>query len=224
MINKRNCYILIPVYNEADSIVSVVGEIQKLGFRNIIVVDDGSKDNTLDLLKRKKIILVKHCANLGQGGALGTGFELAKKNHANCLVTLDGDGQHDPREIRRFMEIINKGYDVVLGRREFGKNMPLFNRFANLIADGLMNVLYGVRVHDSQCGFRSYSGRAIDLIKVDSSGYEFNSRVVGEIGRHKLRYKEIRIKTIYTTHSTAKIKKQDMINGVNTLFKLIFSV
>ncbi len=187
-------------------------------------MDDGSDDLESESLHKIGVFLVNHCTNLGQGASLGTGWKISRLLNAECLITMDGDGQHDPKEIAKFVKKINSGYDVVLGVRKFDERMPLFNRIANLCAKHLISLIYGINVNDSQSGFRAYSKKAVNEINIESSGYEFNSMVIGEIVNKKLKFAEIEIKTIYNQHSVTKDKKQSLNNGLATLFKLIFSI
>lgn len=223
-INKKNCFILIPVYNEGKSIFKVINQIKKLGYKNIIIIDDGSTDKESKSLGKKGVYYARHCTNLGQGASLGTGWKIASLLGAKCLIAMDGDGQHDPGEINKFINKINRGYDVVLGRRKFDGEVPLFNRIATEIAKYLMWAVYGIWVNDSQSGFRAYSKKAIDDIAVEASGYEFNSKVIAETVRKKLKYTEVGIKTIYNNHSLKKDKRQSLYNGLATFFKLVFSI
>lgn len=218
-------FILIPAYNEGKVIARVISSIKKEGFKNIIVVDDGSTDDTYFKAKKAGAVVLRHILNRGKGATVKTGIEFVKFKKASVVVTIDGDGQHNPKEIKKLVEKINRGYDVVLGSRFLNKKnkIPLFNRIANFFANILVFLVYGVCVNDSQSGFRAYGKRALKFINTSSDRYEFDSEVIREIFFHKLKYYEVPIDVFYTSYSLSKRHKQNWYNGLKTLMKLIFN-
>jgi hypothetical protein len=137
---------------------------------------------------------------------------------------MDADGQHNPSAIAAMLDLIDEGYDVVLGSRlKNPKGMPLHKIAANLAGNCVTWVLYGLWVSDSQSGFRAYSKRAIDLIDTRTDRYEYDSEVIREIKRHALRFMEIPIEVRYTAYSTSKRHRQSMKNGIKALIKLMIS-
>ncbi|MFH1535110.1 MAG: glycosyltransferase family 2 protein, partial [Patescibacteria group bacterium] len=120
--------VVIPAYNEGKVIAEVINDIKKHQFNDVIVVDDGSSDDTYEIVKRidGKIIALRHRINLGKGAALKTGCEAAIKLGADIIVFMDSDGQHKPEDISRFIEKLEKdNLDIVFGSRRIGKDMPL---------------------------------------------------------------------------------------------------
>ncbi len=223
---KSNIFVVIPAYNEDKAIYSVVKKTRSLGLQNIIVVNDGSTDNTLSTSLNAGAQCISHKINRGKGAATKTGIEAAKKLDAQIVVTIDGDGQHDPGDINNLIKpIINCQADVVLGTRSFNlKTMPLTKIAQNYTANLVTKLLYGYSVSDSQSGFRAYSRRALEVIETKSDSYEYESEIVREINWHKLSYSEIPIKTKYTTHSTTKTSRQSLKNGLKTLYKMIWNI
>src|SRR5215469_16586055 len=129
-------FIIIPVYNESTVIIDIVKKVIKQGYKNIIVIDDGSTDGTYKNLEKEKVILLRHVVNRGKGAAIKTGIEAAKILKADVIVTFDGDGQHNPGDIDKLYKEIQLGYDVVLGYREFRKGkMPKLKILANNVAN-----------------------------------------------------------------------------------------
>lgn len=218
-------YIVIPAYNEATVIQSVIAEIRSAGYGNIIVIDDGSTDTTFEKAKEiPGIVVLKHLINRGKGAAVKTGIEAARKLGTDIVVTMDGDGQHNPGNIQSMIDHIREGYDVVLGSRlKDCTGMPLYKIAHNYIGNMLVWMLYGLWVTDSQSGFRAYSKKAIEKIDTQTDRYEYDSEVIREIHRHQLKFIEIPIEVRYTEYSMGKVQKMNLKNGFKTLIKMILS-
>lgn len=156
---KNKVFIVIPCYNEAKVIAKVIKDIKKEGWKNIVVVDDGSTDKTSLEAQKENVFVLRHILNRGKGAAVKTGLEFAKKKNAGVVVTIDGDGQNNPKEIKKLVNEIEKGYEIVMGSRFANKKnkIPAFNKIANIFANFLIFLLYGIMVSDSQSGFRAYS-------------------------------------------------------------------
>lgn len=220
-------FIVIPVFNEKTVIRDVIEEVRKEGYRDIIIVDDGSKDQTYQKVKEiEAITVLRHKINRGKGAATKTGIEAAKLLGAEIIVTMDGDGQHDPRDIKNLIDpIINENFDVVLGTRlKNPDGMPFYKRIHNWIANLITWFLFGLWVTDSQSGFRAYSRKAADLINTKADRYDYDSEVIREIYIYNLNYKEVSIKVRYTDYSKNKLEKQNLANGIKTLYKMLWKL
>lgn len=226
MLSLDKILVVIPVFNEEKIIKEVVKEIQAAGFFNLIIVDDGSSDKTYEKVSDLPgVAPLRHKINRGKGAAVKTGIQCAKLLGAKAVATLDGDGQHNPKEIHKMLKLIEKGYDVVLGSRMINsKGMPSYKILANKIANIITWFFYGLWVTDSQSGFRAYSKKAIDLINTRGDRYEYDSEVIREIRRNKLKYKEIPIEVRYTDYSMGKMQKQGLVNGVKTFFRIVWGL
>jgi glycosyltransferase involved in cell wall biosynthesis len=220
-----NLYIIIPAYNESTVIRDVIREIQKAGYENIIVIDDGSRDNTYEkTAELPGIVVLKHFLNRGKGAAMKTGIEAAKLLGAEAIVTMDGDGQHNPEDIKKMLGLIEQGNDVVLGTRlKNPKGMPFYKIIANHLGNFFTWSIYGLWVTDSQSGFRAYSQKALGLIETKTDRYEYDSEIIREIYRNKLKYAEVPIEVRYTKYSMNKKDKQNLKNGIKTLIKMLIS-
>jgi len=218
-------FIVIPVYNESTVIRDVIHEIQSAGYQNIIIVDDGSTDDTFEkICGLPNIVALRHLINRGKGAAVKTGVEGAKKLGATVVVTLDGDGQHNPNDIAPMLKQLESGYDVVLGSRlKNCTGMPFYKILHNHIGNMMVWILYGLWVTDSQSGFRAYSKKALETIDTHTDRYEYDSEVIREIHRHRLHFIEIPIEVRYTTYSLSKVQKMNLKNGFKTLLKMIFT-
>jgi len=218
-------YVVIPAFNEGRVIKKVISEIRKSGFENIIVIDDGSDDDTFDQAKESGTVALRHKINRGKGAAVKTGIEAAKMEGAEIIATMDGDGQHNPGDLGNLIEKIKEGYEVVLGARTKKRElMPLRKRMANFAANVFTWYLNGIWVTDSQSGMRAYSKKALDLVDTKSSRYEYDSEVIREIYRNKLKFTEIPIEVRYTEYSMGKTEKQGFLNGLKTVYKMIWNI
>ena len=226
MESQKETFIIVPAYHEAAVIQSVIAEIRAAGYQNIIIVDDGSQDTTFEKAKATGVIALRHRLNRGKGAATKTGIEAAKLLGADIIVTLDGDGQHNPTDITRLIEPIEKNHcDVVLGTRlKNPEGMPWYKILANKIGNFVTWYFYGLYVSDSQSGFRAYSRHATELINTKTDRYEYDSEVIREIYLYKLKYMEIPIQVRYTEYSMGKIHKQSFANGLKTLYKIIWNL
>jgi len=218
-------YIVIPAYNEGRVIAEVLRGLREAGYPHIIVVDDGSEDATSKMAREAgATVVLEHFLNRGKGAAVKTGIEAAKRLGADAVITLDGDGQHDPADIPRMQRLLDEGWDVVLGSRlKASLGMPRRKILANVAGNVFTWALHGLWVTDSQSGFRAYSRRALELIDTRTDRYEYDSEVIREIRRHHLRFVEIPIAVIYTEYSMGKANKQGLKNGLKTLARMLLS-
>ncbi len=215
-------FIVIPAYNEQKQIQQVIAQVKKEGYPNILVVDDGSGDQTFLVARETGVNVVRHVINRGKGAATKTGLRGALLLGADIVVTIDGDGQHDPGDIPKVVQpLLDQKVDVVLGNRFKGDNkIPLIRKIYNRVGDWFTFVLGGVLVSDSQSGFRAYSSKAIKMIDTKGDRYEFESEIIHEIAANKLNFVEVPIKVRYTEYSLSK--GQNFKNGIKTVLRLFF--
>jgi len=226
MEKKDDIFIVVPAYNEEKMIGNTLKKLKDEGYSNIIVVDDGSKDNTYKIAREEGVIVCRHVINRGLGGALGTGIKCALEYDPKVIVTFDADGQHDPKDIEKVARpILYEDYDVIIGSRlmdkEELKNMPLVKRIGNWGLNFLTYLIGGHIVTDSQSGLRAFSNRAAKIIlsNLKSNKYEVSSEFIVLIKRNNLKFKEVPIKTIYTDYSMSR--GTNIITGFKIFIKLI---
>ncbi len=226
MESQKNIFIVVPAYHEATVIQEVITDIRNTGYHNIIVIDDGSADDTFEKARATDVTVLRHKLNRGKGAATKTGIEAAKLLGADIIVTMDGDGQHNPEDIARLIDPIHRNHcDVVLGSRLLNpQGMPWYKIWHNKIGNIITWYLYGLYVTDSQSGFRAYSRHATELINTKTDRYEYDSEVIREIYQYKLKYKEVPIAVRYTEYSMGKVHKQSLWNGVKTLYRMIWNL
>ena len=221
-----NIAIVIPVYNEAGAIGEVIDEVRGHGYNSIIVVDDGSSDDSFYIAAAHDVIAIRHRINRGKGAAVKTGVMAANLLDVDAVVTLDGDGQHDPADIAQLIKpILEKKSDVVLGSRLLNReDMPFIKVIANSFGNFFTWLLYGIMVSDSQSGLRAYSHYAALIIDTKADKYEYDSKVIREIKNNRLRFTEVPIHTRYTEYSMQKTTKQGFVNGLVTLYRMVWKM
>jgi len=212
-------FVLIPGYNEETAIGPVI-EAAASYVERVVVMDDGSSDATGEIARERGAVVLRHVLNRGLGAALGTGFAYAREEGADIAITLDADGQHDPREIPLFIEAISAGADVVIGSRMLdAEGMPWYRQIANWLGNVTTFVLFGAWVTDSQSGFRALGAEALDCIDVRTNRMEVSSEIIAEARRNRLNLVEVPIRAIYTDYSLSK--GQSFTEGLRTLLKLL---
>jgi UDP-N-acetylglucosamine---dolichyl-phosphate N-acetylglucosaminyltransferase len=215
MSKLNNAWVIIPAYNESERISPVISQVKKY-CSNIIVVDDGSRDNTFDVAEKHKVYVLKHIVNMGKGSALKTGCDFALKKGAKFLVAIDADGQHDPDMVPIFLKSLDNN-DIIFGYRSFSKNMPGILRFGNNFINFVTKVLYGISLKDTQCGYRAFTVSAYKKIRWSSTDYAMESEMIANAGKHKLKYSELKIKTIYAD----RYKGTTVLDGVKIVLRMI---
>ncbi|MFC1801172.1 glycosyltransferase family 2 protein [Nanoarchaeota archaeon] len=213
-------WVVIPAYNEEKLIVQVLQNLKKHNFQNIVVVDDGSEDNTFKLASKQKVKVLRHIINLGQGAALRTGIDHSLDNGAQIIVTFDSDGQHLAHDIPNLIKPLFNGYDVALGSR-FLNNKSKVPFVRKMFLKGgmvLFKLLYGAKVTDSHNGLRAFSRKAAEKINLTSNGMEHASEIIEEICKKKLKYKEVPVTIKYTDYSLKH--GQNSFNGFRILLKM----
>jgi len=209
---------VIPVYNEGKYIYQVVKET--LQFVNtVIVVDDGSTDNSIEKIKNlENVKIISHKFNYGKGKALRTGFENAIQSEFDFILTLDGDLQHQPEEILKFIQKIS-GYDIVIGNRLHNlKTMPIHRRMSNFLTSFLLSKKIGTKILDSQSGFRIFKRSILQKILPNFSGFEAESEMLVKAGRQKALIGFVDIATIYNDNQSKMKSIQAIIGFIKVLF------
>jgi glycosyltransferase involved in cell wall biosynthesis len=211
---------VIPAFNEATRITSVVRGVQKY-VDEVIVVDDGSADATAKHAKQAGATVLTHTENSGAGAATMTGIEAARAVGADVVITIDADEQHDPNDIPALLKPLMEGRaDIVLPNRFGNRNkIPFIRRFFNMAGNVITFLATGRWVNDSQNGLKAFGPRAVQEINLRMNGFEFCTEIVRESVQHKWRIVEIPSKVIYSEYSLAK--GQSFANGVRTAFKIL---
>ena len=171
--------VLIPAYNSAEFLPKLLPDV-KSHVPDILVVDDGSTDATAEIAESLGVNLLRHPANRGKGAALKTGFAFALENGYDLVITIDSDGQHQPQYIPAFLQAYEEtGSDIIIGSRIRDKaSMPCPRRFSNWTTSHLLSLLIRVKIEDLQCGFRLYSRRLLETVRLESDHFELETEIV----------------------------------------------
>jgi polyprenyl-phospho-N-acetylgalactosaminyl synthase len=199
-------WLIIPAYNEAAVIGRIVVDLVRLG-HTIVVVDDGSTDETGSKASAAGAIVVTHPINLGQGAALQTGIQYALRNGADYIVTFDADGQHRAADIDGLIAaLMMNNADFALGSRFLGGTvaMPLSRRLLLMAATWFTRVATGLNVSDTHNGLRAMTRRGASRIKLRQNRMAHASELLDEIARSGLRYVEVPVTIEYSQYSLAK--------------------
>ncbi len=221
--NLKDILIIVPAYNEGKIIQSVIENLKQYGYDNILVIDDGSTDDTFEIANRLNVYVARHIVNIGPGGASSTGFEIARIINPEIIVTFDADGQHSADEVIKLIEPIKREEaDVVIGSRFLGRpEMPWKRFFYNKVANLVTFLLYGFSLSDTQSGLKAFNRKAYNSINIETLRMEFCSEIIHRIKQEKLRLKEISVRSVYSDYSLSK--GQSFLVGVITLFRLVIS-
>lgn len=211
---------VIPAYNEGTRVGNVVEEAKRF-VNTVIVVDDGSDDNTADIAEKAGAVVMRHIENCGAGAATMTGIDAARVLGAEVIVTLDADEQHSPEDIPALLNPIEADEaDIVFANRFGQKNrIPLIRRLFNGIGNVITFAVTGKWVSDSQCGFKVFGPKAVAQIDLRMSGYEFCTEIVRECAQHRWRVVQVPAKVLYSEYTLAK--GQSFANGIRTALKIL---
>ena len=225
--NRLKTVAVIPAYNEESSIAKVILRTRRY-VDSVIVCDDGSTDMTFVIARALGVRVVRHAERRGKGEAFRTLFKEVMELGPDIIVTLDGDGQHDPDEIPMLLKPIETGEsDVVVGSRYVdGAKMdaPVYRRFGLRVINFLYKKVAGLNTKDTQCGFRAYSKKAFEfLVQCDAKGYGIEGEQLVLAAKNGLRVMEVPISVKYNGLA-GNSKKTPLLHGadlMSTLFRLV---
>ncbi|MCX6780274.1 MAG: glycosyltransferase family 2 protein [Candidatus Magasanikbacteria bacterium] len=211
-------FVVVPAFNESKKIGRVIRDLFEHGYKNVIVVDDGSRDDTARCAGESGAKVISHELNRGQGAALQTGNEYALQSGAKIIVHFDADGQFNPKDIAGAVDLMNtKKLDAILGSRflDTRSNIPFFKKFLLLPISRLINnFLTGLKLSDVHNGFRVLSDEAAKKIQITQDGMAHNSQIPQLIRKHHLKYEEYPVEVFYEENG----------QGVLAGFKILYDI
>ncbi len=198
---------VIPSYDVAKYIEKVINDTRKY-LDDILVVDDGSSDDTYEIALSCDVHVIRHKGNIGKGSALKTGFAYAIKNDYKLVITLDGDGQHNPKYIPDFISAYeNTGADLIIGSRESDKaDMPFPRRCSNILTSRILSGFLHTKIEDSQSGYRLIRTNLLKKIKLISKNYQLETEIIIKAVKAGFKVGFVPIKVIYGPKFNTSIK------------------
>ena len=221
---SRNILVVIPAFNEEKFLEELIKRIERhFPPQNILVVDDGSTDNTYEIARNLGVLTLRNQPNRGKGFALNRGFQFAVEHGFDGVITMDADLQHDPDEIPLFIEAYDQGCDVVIGSRwrDLG-SMPLDRYLSNRLTTTIIDTLAGCRVEDTQSGYRLIKSDVLKKVRVKASHYDAESELIVKAARAGFKICNVPIKTIYGQEESSINKFLDTYRFIKLVFRLIF--
>lgn len=199
-------YVVVPAYQEESAVYAVVSQL-RAGLPNVVVVDDGSSDETAREARRAGATVIRHLINRGQGAALQTGIDYSILQGAELIVTFDADGQHRVEDIVRLVESLEReDADIAIGSRFLGlrSNMPPFRRFVLRLGTYATRLTSGLPLTDAHNGLRVLRRSAAEKIRLTIDGMAHASELVDQIRRNNLKVTEVPVVIHYSDYSLRK--------------------
>lgn len=219
--DRHDTWVVIAAFNEAKVIREVVGAVAAAGW-SVVVVDDGSHDETSSAARVPGVTVLRHVINLGQGAALQTGIDYALRRRATAIVTFDADGQHCVEDIPNLVAALAT-HDIALGSRFLGKEIEGATRRRKLLlkaATAMSNRMSGLELTDAHCGLRAFRATATPKLRITQDRMAHASQLLHKIKRSGLRVTEVPVTVRYTEHSTRK--GQSGFQAIRILFDYFF--
>ncbi len=211
----KDVYVIVPAFNEQNVIKDIINNLLK-DFSNVIVINDGSNDKTLETINDLDIKILNHEINLGVGAAVQTGFDYVSNiPDAKAVITFDADGQHlvdDAVAMAKEILICDEG--IIFGTRfpKHSKNIPMVKRIVLKLIAKITDLVTGVSLSDAHNGLKAYKVSIIKELELQFSSYSYESELITQVAKKKIDYKEMSTDIKYTSYSIKKGQK--LLNGL----------
>src|SRR5215813_9580734 len=225
---KPKVVIVMPAYNAAMTLEKTYYALPEGSYDQIILVDDASSDNTLEIASKLRILGIRHRKNRGYGGNQKTCYTKALEQGAEIVVMLHPDYQYDPTIAKDIVQpIVREEADVVLASRMLGDplkgGMPLYKFVANKILTGMENFVLGTKFSEFHTGYRAYSRHALESVnfEANSENFVFDNEILVQFVIKKMRFKEIPVSTRYSFDSSSVSFRAGMVYGLSILATIV---
>ncbi|MFA7677109.1 MAG: glycosyltransferase family 2 protein [Candidatus Omnitrophota bacterium] len=215
-------WVIIPAYNESHALEMVLDELKQDGL-SVLVVDDGSTDNTFQIAKEKADYAIKNEKNLGKGMSLKKAIQYLMENTAfDYVFTMDADGQHSPFDVKQFLFQARQGESFVVGNRMGNPlGMPKLRVFINNLMSWVISHQARQKIPDTQCGFRLIKRNVLERIQINANKFEIESEIIIKASRLGIKIKSIPVKSIYFKNRESKIRPfVDTVRFVRFMLRL----
>ena len=209
--------IIIPTYNNQLSLNKLLLKIRKKYDYHLVVIDDGSK-TPISIQSIPNIELIRNNRNRGKGYSLQKAFQYSYEKGYEFSITIDSDLQHDPSFIPDFINV-SADYDLVFGKRDFNWRMPYLRRFSNTATSLIISKISGLKVYDSQCGYRRYNLSTFNSCRFSEKGFQFESEIIIKFSKLNAKFKHVNISTIYGNEKSSMAHFSDTIKFIKMIFK-----
>lgn len=219
-----NTCVIIPTYNEEKTIGDIIERIKDQGL-SVLIIDDGSTDNTAQIAKEKSAILIRNSHNQGKGAALIKGYDYIKRNAFDSVITMDGDGQHLPEDIPNFLETARRSqYEFFIGNRMLKPHgMPLLRQLTNRVMSWFISLIIGQKISDTQCGFRLIKRSLLEKINFTTHRFETETEILLKSGKLGYRIISIPVRTVYLHEKSQINPLVDTIRFVRFVFREVIN-
>ncbi len=219
----RTC-VIIPTYNEAKKIGGLIKDIRAQGL-DVLVVDDGSKDNTCKIAEENGASVLRNETNQGKGASLVRGFKQALSKDYEAVITMDGDGQHLAEDIPFFLRLAKYSQSGLLvgNRMQKPKNMPLIRVLTNKLMSFMISRIAGQKIPDTQCGFRLIKKDVLEKIQLKTRNYEIESEMLINASRLGVKIESVVIKTVYRDEKSQINPVIDSLRFIRFIFRELWT-
>ncbi len=221
---RNRVLVVIPAFNEASHVPELLDRIRKVHpLEDVLIVDDGSTDETASLAEQAGVRVLRNPQNLGKGASLYRGFQWALQHGYDGVITMDADLQHPPELIPRFLEKARMGYDVVVGSRfhDFGE-MPWDRYFSNRSTTLVLSLLTHTRLQDTQSGYRYLSARFLRVFRPTTRRFDFESEVLYQAALKGFKIGYVPMATVYGQEESSIHKVWDTVRFILLAIRLLW--
>ncbi len=216
--------VIIPTYNESNVIADLIRQLHQQNI-DIVVIDDGSRDNTAAIAEAQGVVVIRNLYNLGKGASLIRGFNYILDKGFDAVITMDGDGQHRPEEIPNFLSRAESSASgIIIGNRMSDtKNMPALRFATNKFMSWLISKIAKQKIPDTQCGFRLIKKEVLEKLNLTTANYDTESEVLIRAARLGFKIDSLPVKTVYSNERSRINPFVDTLRFIRLIFRILWT-